>query len=83
MKKLGRSLRRLVRRKKPENDPPPESERPPPTMQEITVDDFKNPVPLIVSDAVKGVQKETRALLFSTTSQRGGLGLAAKAEVSG
>ena len=70
MKKLGRGLRRLVRREKPENGPPPESERPP-TTQEITVDDFRNPVPLVVSDRVEGVQSETRALLLVDDKPRG------------
>jgi len=39
--------------------------------QEISVEDFKNPVPLTVSDAVKGVQKETRVLLFLDEQLRG------------
>jgi len=61
--KLGRSLRRLAGREQLENDSPPESERSP-TTQEITVDDFKNPVPLVISDRVDGVESETRALLL-------------------
>ncbi|MGD0639063.1 MAG: hypothetical protein ABSA72_13600, partial [Nitrososphaerales archaeon] len=36
---------------------------PPPIMQEISVEDFKNPIPLTVSDTVKGIQKETRVFL--------------------
>jgi hypothetical protein len=35
------------------------------------VEDFKNPIPLIVSDTVKGIQKETRALLFLDEQARG------------
>jgi hypothetical protein len=63
MNKLGGSLRRLAGREKPENYPPPERKQSPAT-QEITVDDFKNPVPLVLSDKVDGVQSETRALLL-------------------
>jgi hypothetical protein len=63
MKKLGKSLRRLAGRERFENDPPPESEQSL-TTQEITVDDFKNPVPLVVSDRVEGLQSETWALLL-------------------
>jgi hypothetical protein len=44
---------------------------PPPIMQEISVEDFKNPVPLTVSDAVKGIQKETRVVLFLDEQARG------------
>jgi hypothetical protein len=63
MKKLGRSLRRLTGREKLEDDSPPESEQPP-TTQEIIVEDFKKPVPLVISNRVEGVQGETRALLL-------------------
>jgi hypothetical protein len=63
MNKLGAGLGRLAGREKPENDSPPESERSPAT-QEITVDDFKNPVPLVISERVDGVQGGTRALLL-------------------
>jgi hypothetical protein len=41
------------------------------SLQEISVEDFKNPVPLTVSDAVKGVEKETRVLLFLDEQERG------------
>jgi hypothetical protein len=41
------------------------------SLQEISVEDFKNPVSLTVSDAVKGVQKETRVLLFLDDQLRG------------
>ena len=41
------------------------------SLQEISVEDFKNPVTLTVSDAVKGVQKETRVLLFLDEQVRG------------
>ena len=40
-------------------------------LQEISVEDFKNPIPLTVSDGVKGVQKETRVLLFLDEEARG------------
>ena len=35
------------------------------------MEDFKNPVPLIVSDRLKGVQKETRVLLLLDDQVRG------------
>jgi hypothetical protein len=41
------------------------------SLQEISVDDFKNPVTLTMSDAVKGVQRETRVLLFLDEQVRG------------
>jgi hypothetical protein len=63
MNKLRAGLRRLAGREKPENCSLPESERSPAT-QEVTVDDFKNPVPLVISDRVEGVQGEARALLL-------------------
>jgi hypothetical protein len=63
MNELGRSLRRLAGRENPENDFLPGSEQSCVT-QEIMVDDFKNPVPLVISDRVEGVQSETRALLL-------------------
>ena len=44
------------RRSKPETEPLPIS-------QEMIVEDFKNPIPLIVSDRVKGVREETKAIL--------------------
>jgi len=69
VKKLGRGLR-LAGREKLENGSPPESWRSPMT-QEITVDDFKNPVPLVIADRVDGVQSETRALLLVDDKPRG------------
>ena len=44
---------------------------PPSVMQEISVEDFKNPIPLSVSDALKGIQKDTRVLLFLDGQVRG------------
>jgi hypothetical protein len=35
------------------------------------VDDFKNPVPLVISDRLDGVQGETRALLLVDDKLRG------------
>jgi hypothetical protein len=49
----------------------PAEKRLPPAVQEISVEDFKNPIPLTVSDAVKGVQKETRVVLFLDEQARG------------
>ena len=40
-------------------------------MQEISVEDFKNPIPLTVSEAVKGIEKATRVLLFLDEQARG------------
>jgi len=70
LKKLGRGLGRLAGRGKLGNDSPREYEQLPMT-QEITVDDFKNPVPLVISDRVEGVQSETRALLLVDDKLRG------------
>jgi hypothetical protein len=63
IRKLRNGMRRSAGREKLENDSAPESEQSL-TTQEITVDDFKNPVPLVISDRVEGVQSETRALLL-------------------
>jgi hypothetical protein len=41
------------------------------SLQEISVEDFKNPIPLTISDAVKGLQNETRVLLFLDEQVRG------------
>ena len=49
----------------------PAKTTPPPIMQEISVEDFKNPIPLTVSDAVKGIEKETRVKLFLDEQVRG------------
>jgi hypothetical protein len=56
--------------KKPTIDPPAETSRPS-AAQEISVEDFKNPIPLTISDAVKDIQKETRVLLFLDDNLRG------------
>jgi len=69
VKKLGTSLRRLVGREALGDDSPPESEQSP-TTQEITVDDFKNPVPLVISERVAGVENETLALLLVDNKPR-------------
>jgi hypothetical protein len=39
--------------------------------QEISVEDFKNPIPLTITDAVKDVQKETRVVLILDDQLRG------------
>jgi hypothetical protein len=49
----------------------PAEVRRPSAAQEISVEDFKNPIPLTVSDAVRGIQKETRVLLFVDEQVRG------------
>jgi hypothetical protein len=51
-------------------DPPAETSQPP-AAQEISVEDFKNPIPLTISDAVKDIQKETRVVLFLDDNLRG------------
>jgi hypothetical protein len=62
IRKVGRGLR-LPGLGKLENGSAPESWQSP-IMQEITVDDFKNPIPLVISDRVKGVQSENWASLL-------------------
>jgi hypothetical protein len=42
-----------------------------PIIQELTVDDFRNPLPLVVSDRVNGVQNETKVQLFLDDQPRG------------
>jgi len=61
--KVRRSLRGLDGRRKLESDSPAKAKQPPAT-QEIVVEDFKNPIPFVISDRVDGVQGETRALLL-------------------
>ncbi len=63
VEKLRTTLRSLSSPKKEEGDSGPKS-GPSPLVAEIAVEDFKNPIPLIVSDRVKGIQTETRALLL-------------------
>ncbi len=70
-KKIGKTLCRLVGREKLEKDSSPENEERPPMVLEIIVDDFKNPVPLVISDRVIGIQSETRALLLLDDQPRG------------
>jgi len=70
MSKVRMKLDSLFGTKKRVIDAPTEKRRPP-AVQEISVEDFKNPTPLIVSDTVKGIQKETRALLFLDEQARG------------
>jgi hypothetical protein len=65
-----RKLHRLLGQKKAENGTSAEDERPA-IAQEMAVDDFKNPLPLVISDKVNGVQTETRALLLLDGQPRG------------
>jgi hypothetical protein len=69
IRKLRNGMRQSAGREKLENHSPQESEWSPGT-QEITVDDFKNPVSLVISDRVEGVQSETRALLLVDDTPR-------------
>ena len=71
MSKVRMKLDRLFGSKKRGIDAPAEKRTPPSVVQEISVEDFKNPIPLTVSDAVKGIQKETRVLLFLDEQVRG------------
>jgi hypothetical protein len=41
------------------------------SVQDILVEDFKNPIPLTISDAVKGVRKDMRVTLFLDEQARG------------
>lgn len=50
--------------------PQPEK-RPQTSFQEISVEDFKNPVPLTVSACIRGIQKEARVSLFLDEQARG------------
>ena len=70
MSKVRMKLDRLFGSKKRGVESPAKT-TPPPVMQEISVEDFKNPIPLTVSDAVKGIQKETRVVLFLDEQARG------------
>ena len=70
MSKLRLKLHQLLGSKNHVIDPPAERGQPF-TVQEISVEDFKNPIPLIVSDSVKGIQKETRVILFLDEQARG------------
>ena len=70
MSKVRMKLDRLFGSKKIRAEPPAETRRPS-AVQEISVEDFKNPIPLTVSNAVKGVQKETRVVLFLDEQARG------------
>ena len=70
MSKVRMKLDSLFGTKKRVIDVPTEK-RLPATVQEISVEDFKNPIPLTVSEAVKGVQKETRVVLFLDEQVRG------------
>ena len=70
VKKLRRTLGGLVGRKKLESDSQPQAKWPSVTL-EITVEDFKNAVPFVISDRVDGVQDGTRALLLVDDKLRG------------
>jgi hypothetical protein len=70
MRKVRTKLDRLFGSKKDGPEPPAETRRPS-SVQEISVEDFKNPIPLTVSDSVKGTQKETRVVLYLDEQARG------------
>ena len=70
MSKVRMMLDQLFGSKKHVIDPPSETSSPS-VVQEISVEDFKNPIPLTVSEAVKGIQKETCVMLFLDEQPRG------------
>lgn len=70
VEKLRRTLGGLVGRRELESDSPPQAKRPP-IAQQITVEDFKNAVPFVISDRLDGAQGETRALLLVDDKLRG------------
>ena len=70
MSKARMKLNRLIGPKKHGVESPAKT-TPPSVKQEISVEDFKNPIPLTVSNAVKGIQKEARVLLFLDELARG------------
>jgi hypothetical protein len=63
-------LRQLLGQKEPEKVSTTENGQLP-IIQELTVDDFRNPLPLVVSDRVNGVQNETKVRLFLDDQPRG------------
>jgi hypothetical protein len=63
-------LRQLLGRKEPEKVSTTVTGQLP-IIQELTVDDFRNPLPLVVSDRVNGVQNETKVQLFLDDQPRG------------
>jgi hypothetical protein len=63
-------LRQLLGQKKPEKVSSTDNGQLP-IIQEMTVDDFRNPLPLVLSDRVNGVQNETKVQLFLDDQPRG------------
>ena len=70
MSKARMKLNRLIGPKKHGVESPAKTTLPS-VKQEISVEDFKNPIPLTVSDAVRGIQKEARVTLFLDEQARG------------
>src|SRR5712691_1267880 len=69
--KVRTILRNLPRLRKQKQRPAPESKQPP-LVQEMVVEDFKNPIPLVIFGRVReDIQKGTRALLFLDDQVRG------------
>ena len=64
-------LRNLPRSREQKQRSAPESKQPP-IVQEMVVEDFKNPIPLVIFGRVKeGIQNGARALLFLDDQLRG------------
>jgi hypothetical protein len=61
--KLGASLRNPLISREDGTNSRPKSEQTP-IVQEMIVEDFNNPIPMIISDRVKGVGNETQVLLL-------------------
>lgn len=70
VQKVRAALLPLLGLKKAKSDPSPDEVHQS-IAQEMVVEDFKNPIPLIVSDRLNGIQKESRALLFLDDQIRG------------
>jgi len=69
--KVRAVLRNLLRSRKQKRRSAPEGKQPP-TVLEMVVEDFKNPIPLVVFGRVKeGIQNGTRVLLFLDDQVRG------------
>jgi hypothetical protein len=70
VRKVRMKLNLLIRAEKHVTDLSCEIARPS-VEQEMSVEDFKSPIPLTVSGMVKGIRKETRALLYLDDQVRG------------
>jgi hypothetical protein len=65
-----RSLHRFLGRGKAENSTPTKNARLS-SAQDMTVEDFKNPMPLVVSDRIDGIRSDTKVQLLLDDQLRG------------